>query len=73
MTQEKNPKKETKQMFPQIAAKAKIKGYERTADGLKIKFDKLQFSLVQQEKLNEFIDNEDEVMVTIAALQGRLD
>ena len=66
-------KEETKRMFPQIAAKAKVKSYERTVDGLKIKFDKLQFSLVQQEKLNEFIDNEDEVMVTIAALQGRLD
>ncbi len=60
------------EMFPKIAAKAKVKSYERLKDGLKLKFDKLTFSTTQKEQLDDWIDYEEEVIVTIQAVTSTM-
>ncbi|MCK4499670.1 hypothetical protein KAU11_04190 [Candidatus Babeliales bacterium] len=69
MAKDEKPKEET---FPKIAAKAKVKSYERLKDDLKLKFDKLTFSTTQKEQLDDWIDYEEEVIVTIQAVTSTM-
>ncbi len=58
--------------FPKITAKTKIKSYEYLKDGIKIKFDGLTFPVGDKETLESFIENEDEIQITIQQIQARI-
>ena len=61
-----------KDVFRKITAKTKIKSYEFLKDGLKIKFDGLTFPQGDKDVLEEFIENEDEIKITIQQIQARM-
>ena len=62
----------TKGEFPKVAAKAKIKSITREINIIKVKFKDLTFSPGQEEQLAEWMDNEDELIVTLEQFQSRL-
>ena len=62
----------SKETYPKITAKTKIKSYEFLKDGIKIKFDGLTLPQSCKDTLENFIENEEEVRVTIQQIQGRL-
>lgn len=65
--------KDTDKVYPKIIAKTKLKKYERKKGGkLTVKFDKLEIKSDEQEKLNQLVDCEAEVKVTIESTQGFL-
>jgi len=60
-----------KEKFPKIAAKAKIRSITREKDLVKVKFKDLTFAPGQQEQMAEWMDEEDELIVTIEQYQGK--
>ncbi|MHC4617256.1 MAG: hypothetical protein ACYTEQ_05835 [Planctomycetota bacterium] len=58
--------------LPKISAKTTIKSYERTDDGLIPKFTKLRFKSKTQGVLDRFVDDKEEVRITIEGTQEHL-
>jgi hypothetical protein len=63
---------EVKTAFPKVAAKAKIRSITREIDLVKVKFKDLTFTTGQEKQLAEWMDNEDELLVTVTLYQARL-
>lgn len=57
--------------FSKVAAKTKIKSITREIDIIKVKFKNLTFSPGQEPQLAEWMDNEDELLVTLEQFQSR--
>jgi len=61
-----------KNNLPKIAATTTIRSYERTDEGLNVKFRNLKFSSGIQDTLDQFVVTKEQVKVTIEATQERL-
>jgi hypothetical protein len=58
--------------FPKVMARTKLVSYGRTDKGLTPKFDKLVFPFSVSSKLNNFIDDKEELVLTIQAITSTL-
>jgi hypothetical protein len=71
MAKKEDTTKET-ETFPKVAAKAKIRSITREIELVKVKFKDLTFTTGQEKQLAEWMDNEDELLVTVTLYQARL-
>lgn len=62
----------SKKGFPNIASEGKIKSANKKKNCIDLRFDELNFSSGQFELLSGWIDNEDQVRITIEQTQGNL-
>lgn len=60
-----------KGLFPKIATKTELSDYKKVKGGIIVK-PKLEFSPDQHEQIDEWIENGDELMVTIEQVQSRM-
>jgi len=58
--------------FPKQTAKAKIKSITREKDLVKVKFKDLVFTPGQEEQLVKWMDEEDEILVTLSLYQAKI-
>jgi len=61
-----------KKTFPKIATKTKIQNYKKIKGGIEVK-PKLTFSPGQHVQIDEWIENGDELLVTIEQYQSKMD
>jgi len=61
-----------KKQYPKIATKTKVKNYKKIKGGIEVK-PKLTFSPDQHEQIDEWIENGDELLVTIEQYQSKMD
>ena len=61
-----------KDTFPKIAAEGKIKSCNKKKNCVDLRFDDLNFSTGQFERLADWIDNEDNLRLTLEQVQGDL-